>query len=356
MTLRQILKRLSPFWLLNVPGWIVASSIIYLMFRATAERPDIVLNYVLLNYPLGLLLTSGLRFLYQRLYLKSNSFAFLAIMATVWSSLGAALWLGVGEGIIRLLNLIPDMPEASLSQFLIRVIFERGFILFIWSALYFGIKFWRDLQEQKMRLMQQSMLTHQAQLQMLRYQLNPHFLFNALNSIRALIAEDASRAERMVTELSEFLRYTLLNKNLQDVKFSDELEAIRSYFVIEKIRFEDRLEIDFEIEPQTQSFQIPGFLIHPLVENAIKYGMQTSPIPLRIKIKSCVKDSQFRIEVVNTGKWLPENESHENGTGMGLKNVRERLRQRYGPDQRLEIWHEDSSVHARVEILPHVED
>jgi len=356
MILRQILKRISPFWLLNITAWIAAGSIIYFVFRAIAERPDTILKYVLLNYPLGLLLTSGLRYLYRRLYLKSTSFAFLAIMAIVFSTLGAALWLGIGEALIRGFNLIPDGPPASVAQFISQMIFERGFILFSWSALYFGVKFWRDLQEQKVKLMQQSMLTHQAQLQMLRYQLNPHFLFNALNSIRALIAEDASRAERMVTELAEFLRYTLLNKNLQDVKFSDELEAIKSYFVIEKIRFEDRLEIDFEIEPQTESFQIPGFLIHPLVENAIKYGMQTSPIPLRIKIKSCVEDSQFRIEVVNTGKWLPENESHENGTGMGLKNVRERLRQRYGPDQRLEIWQEDGNVHALVEIRPHLED
>ena len=212
-------------------------------------------------------------------------------------------------------------------------VLDYSFTLAGWSALYFGIKYWRQWQSEHERTLQAEALANHAQLDMLRYQLNPHFLFNALNSIRASIDEDSQRAKRMVTEFSEFLRYSLLNDNSTLVDLRQEIEAIRSYLAIEKIRFEDKLEVTFEIEPAAAECQVPGFLIHPLVENAVKHGMTNNPEPLRILIAAKVRDGRLVVEVANTGR-LDTRTPQTNGAGtrIGLRNVRERLAKLY-PDQ-----------------------
>ncbi len=127
---------------------------------------------------------------------------------------------------------------------------------------------------------------------MLRYQLHPHFLFNALNSLRALIGEDADKARNMVTALSGFLRYSLLPTDAQEVALREELTSIRRYLEIEQIRFEDRLLVSFEVEPAAEGCRIPGFLLHPLVENAVKYGAQSGASPLRVRIAASAAESQ----------------------------------------------------------------
>jgi two-component system LytT family sensor kinase len=121
-----------------------------------------------------------------------------------------------------------------------------------WSALYLGIKFWQEWVDEKARAEKAQVLAQTAQLQMLRYRLNPHFLFNALNSIRALVSEDKTSAKSMITELSEFLRYSLVSKNYKDVPFKDEIDSVRHFFNIQKMRYEDNLDVSLDIDPATE--------------------------------------------------------------------------------------------------------
>jgi LytS/YehU family sensor histidine kinase len=188
-------------------------------------------------------------------------------------------------------------------------------------------------------------LAQQAQLEMLRYQLNPHFLFNALNSIRASIDEDKARAKQMVTEFSEFLRYSLTSSDKANIPLGEELAAIRNYLAIEQIRFEDRLEVQFEIEAKAEDVRIPGFLIHPLVENAIKHGMN-GDAPLRLRIAARVNNGALHVEVANSGHW----HKHGNGTGIGLRNVEQRLQQLFPDRSRFAIAEADGWVRATIEI------
>ena len=160
-----------------------------------------------------------------------------------------------------------------------------GITLLAWSALYLAFTYRARLDAETERALRADALASQARLEMLRYQVNPHFLFNALNSIRALIEEDRDKARLMVTELSEFFRYSLLHARSGEIPLEAELEAIRSYLAIQKIRFEERLEVTWEVSAGgAPPARLPGFLVHPLVENAVKHGMETSPMPLRIGI------------------------------------------------------------------------
>jgi two-component system, LytTR family, sensor kinase len=216
---------------------------------------------------------------------------------------------------------------------------------------YFGIKFWKDWNAEHDRAEKASLLAQSAQLQMLRYQLNPHFLFNSLNSIRAMVEEDKQTTRDMLTELAEFLRYSLVSKNYSDVPLREELNAIRHYFAIEKHRFEEDLELIYDIDPDAEEFPVLSFLIHPLVENAVKHGMRTSPMPLKIKIEAKLNMGNLTVTISNTGKWSPHSDSmNTNGTGTGLTNIQARLEQAFPGRYRFEIGPKNDGVTAVIEI------
>jgi len=182
---------------------------------------------------------------------------------------------------------------------------------------------------------------------MLRYQLNPHFLFNSLNSARALIDEDPRAAREMITELSEFLRYSLVDKDIAFRPLRDELRALQHYLSIEKKRFEEKLLIRYEVDPATEERRILGFLIHPLIENAIKYGMKTSETPLKLLIRANLDQGYLMIRICNSGRWI-EMDEHDgttgNGTGTGLVNVQKRLENAYPNNHIFRIEKQENQV------------
>jgi two-component system LytT family sensor kinase len=223
----------------------------------------------------------------------------------------------------------------------------------VWGSLYFGIKFWRDWIIERERAEKAEEEIQQTQLQTLRYQLNPHFLFNALNSLRALIDEDSQQARKMLTELSEFLRYSLVSRNRSDVLLRDEVQAVRHYLSIEKQRYEEKLTVAFDVQPETEEYPMLSFLIHPLVENAVKYGMQTSPMPLRIWIDTRLHGGSLRIAVRNTGRWLPRPPNSHTAparTESGLENVRARLDHAFPQQYALETFERDGCVNVVLDI------
>jgi two-component system LytT family sensor kinase len=224
-------------------------------------------------------------------------------------------------------------------------------VFFGWSILYFGIKYWYQWNFEKDRAEKANLLAQSAQLQMLRYQLNPHFLFNSLNSIRALINEDQKTSREMISELSEFLRYSLVTKNYSEVPLSHELEAMQHYFSIEKKRFEEKLEVNFDINREAEKYPVLSFILHPLVENAVKYGMMTTVMPLRIRITANVIDGSLFLKVSNTGKWIsPGDGNNESSTGTGLRNISTRLENAYPGKHKLDIGQIGDSVVATIEL------
>lgn len=228
------------------------------------------------------------------------------------------------------------------------VAFSKFFIFLGLSIFFFLIVHWQALQAQKEKTLTAVALANEAQLQMLRYQLNPHFLFNALNSIRTLVYEAPQKAEKMITDLSDLLRYTLSNENDHIVTLADEMEVIRNYLQIQKIRFEEQLIVDLNVAPEAMTFKVPCFLIHPLVENAIKYGLQSSPPPLRIAIDASIVADTLSASVCNTGTLYPDN--GQNGCGTGLKNIRKRLDHFFPQRNSFELFEAGGRVHAMLQI------
>lgn len=227
--------------------------------------------------------------------------------------------------------------DIYLKNLNILMFLRKEYVMFIvislWTALYFGIKYWIEWQEEKQRSEDALNMVQKAQLQMLRYQLNPHFLFNSLNSIKALVNEDQAAAKQMITELSDFLRYSLKDKDVAFRPLKEELDALRLYLSIEKKRFEEKLHISYDITEATYDKQVLSFLLHPLIENAIKYGMKSSELPLDIRISAYVADPYLIIEIYNSGRWFEYGEATGiHGTGTGLENVKKRLENAYASD------------------------
>ena len=205
-------------------------------------------------------------------------------------------------------------------------------LLAAWAALYYGINYFLLLEGE---IKQREKLEGQAstaQLAMLRYQLNPHFLFNTLNSISTLVLlKQTERANAMLARLSSFLRYTLANEPTAKVTLAQEVETLKLYLEIEKMRFEDRLRPHFKIESETIGARLPSLLLQPLIENAIKYAVTPSENGADIWLTAHREGQAVRIEVADNGTGEGSDLSASPSTGVGLANIRDRLTQAYGP-------------------------
>jgi len=313
------------FWYYQVTGCILYSALqlgMNIGWKSFQWRPVMSLS---IQFVVLFFLLLGLRLHYRRLPFQTMPLVPLIRRIVIASSLTTVIWLCLWAGIeysiftSKFIMYISE-PVRIASHFSFTIPVFLG-----WSALYFGIKAWRDWLNEQDNTRNAVEAAQRAQLQMLRYQLNPHFLFNALNSVRALVDEDTRSAKTMITELSEFLRYSLTSRNKPIVPLKDELDAIRLYLSIEQQRYEDKLEVTFDIDRQTEDVPVPSFLIHPIVEHALRSGMQTSTMPLRLNIQSCLIDGRLKITIMHTGYNIPSN-----GNGMhesGMEQVETRLKE-----------------------------
>jgi two-component system, LytTR family, sensor kinase len=210
-------------------------------------------------------------------------------------------------------------------------------LLAAWTALYYGINYFLLLEDQirlRERLEGQA---SSAQLAMLRYQLNPHFLFNTLNSISTLVLlKQTERANAMLARLSSFLRYTLANEPTAKVTLAQEVETLKLYLEIEKMRFEDRLRPHFKIESETIGARLPSLLLQPLIENAIKYAVTPAENGADIWVTATREGQAVRIEVADNGDGSGGGIAASPSTGVGLANIRDRLSQAYGGAHRFD--------------------
>ena len=203
-------------------------------------------------------------------------------------------------------------------------------LLAAWSALYYGINYYLLLEEEIDQRAALESAASSAQLAMLRYQLNPHFLFNTLNSISTLVLlKQTDRANAMLSRLSSFLRYTLVNEPTAKVTLAQEVETLKLYLEIEKMRFEDRLRPHFKIEPAAADAKLPSLLLQPLIENAIKYAVTPAEDGADIWLTAEREGQAIRIAVVDSGPGLGSM-SDAQSTGVGLANIQDRLLQAYG--------------------------
>src|SRR5436190_1104293 len=205
-------------------------------------------------------------------------------------------------------------------------------LLAAWSSLYYGINYYLLLEEEINQRSKLESAASSATLAMLRYQLNPHFLFNTLNSISTLVLlKQTERANAMLARLSSFLRYTLVNEPTAQVTLAQEVETLKLYLEIEKMRFEDRLRPHFKIDGDTIGVRLPSLLLQPLIENAIKYAVTSSEHGADIWVNARREGRAVRIEVADSGPGPDGAPVDTQSTGVGLTNIQDRLAQAYGP-------------------------
>ncbi|KPF92504.1 histidine kinase [Novosphingobium sp. AAP83] len=235
--------------------------------------------------------------------------------------------------------------DASFAQLFIGVFYLDLTLLISWTGLYYAINFFLQVEEQNDQLMRLEAQATSAQLAMLRYQLNPHFLFNTLNSISTLVLlKQTEPANAMLSRLSSFLRYTLVNEPTARVTVAQEIETLKLYLDIELMRFEERLRTEFRIDDAVSNALMPSLLLQPLVENAIKYAVSPLEYGAEITVEAQLVGSMLRVTVSDTGPGLQPGTdpstvfgASTDSTGIGLANIRDRLGQAYGENQRFDI-------------------
>jgi LytS/YehU family sensor histidine kinase len=348
----QIKNRNSLFWIFNISGWFLFFGLdVALNFSSYAELSSVLNLFALFLF--AVLLSSVMRIIYRK-RMPDNFKIRRIILLIVVVSLGASFLRLIFSLLVESYfcttsdftnNLKENIAIISTNARIFKRTFQMAYPLLIWSLMYVALKMWFELIIEKERREKAFLLAQQAELKMLRYQLNPHFLFNSLNSIQALIFENQQMADKMLTELSEFLRYTLSHVNKTYVPFKDELDAVQRYLTIEKIRYEEKLEYSVQFSEEAGRYQVLRFLIQPLIENAVKHGIKTSAIPLKINIKGTVTHNTLHIEISNTGRLLQtENE------GTGIPNLKERLENAYENRHSFKMFESDGSVSVQLAI------
>jgi len=212
-------------------------------------------------------------------------------------------------------------------------------VLTYWVLVIAGhaVDYSRRYRHRELRASQLEATLAQVQLQVLRMQLQPHFLFNTLNAVTTLMHRDVDAAERMLVRLSDLLRLTIDKIGVQDVSLREEVEFLESYLEIEETRFPDRLTVELEIPAEILDARVPHLILQPLVENSIRHGIEKRSTPGRVEVRAARKNGVLELQVTDEGPGLPEHWDAESNGGLGLANVRERLQRLYGDDHHLTL-------------------
>ena len=335
------------FWILQSIGWSG-----YFFLRTLSGIAN-NLGWMLLVHTL-LLTATG----YSLTLLLASLFRRLIQMKPVWTLVLSLAAVVIAAGVFSVIEtwsvatfLKPQFKPEGVAY--LGALLLNFALLAAWTSLYYGINYFLLLEEQIDQRERLESAASTAQLAMLRYQLNPHFLFNTLNSISTLVLlKQTERANAMLARLSSFLRYTLVNEPTAKVTLAQEVETLKLYLEIEKMRFEDRLRPHFRIESETIGARLPSLLLQPLIENAIKYAVTPSEDGADIWL-TAVRDGQaVRIEVADNGNTDGHDIAASPSTGVGLANIRDRLSQAYGAGHRFDTRKNDKGGFSVIVEIP----
>jgi signal transduction histidine kinase len=305
-------------------------------------RPTLALTELFLTVLAECLIWAGMTL---GIFWLANRFPFG--QGSNWRSLGVHIAACLGCGLVAAaLSALAaevirkEIPRPTLSFNVLMLFFAAKLNnnIFFYAAILavaHVLRYYRQLRARELLSSQLEAKLAQTQLQILKMQLDPHFLFNTLNAISALIHQDVELADRMIARLGDLLRSTLENANRQEVPFKQELDFIQPYLEIEKARLGARLSVDLDIDPAVMDAKVPNLLLQPLVENAIRHGIAVVPGPGRIKIHAARDNGSLRVTIADSGPGLKA--APDAAKGIGLANTRARLEKLYGARQRLDL-------------------
>jgi two-component system LytT family sensor kinase len=227
-------------------------------------------------------------------------------------------------------------------------LFAWGMLFFIWNLIYFAYIFFQRYRTEEIKNLKLEAAKNEYELRRLRDQMNPHFIFNAMNTIRALIVEDPVKAKNAVTQLSNVLRSSLQTGKQDLIPLEKELQIVRDYLEIEKARYEERLNVEMNIDPKSMSVQIPPLILQTIVENCIKHGISKLPKGGTIRLDVAREEDHVDINIFNDGQFDPDNKSD---SSLGMENTRNRLDLSFGKSAWLTIGNQDET---RVKTQIHI--
>ncbi len=336
------------FWILHTAGWIGFATIYYIGSFIHDVRP-IFFFIVLLNAHAGWFLTAPLRYIFQ--WARKQSIVKMVTAIFVSTYFVAIIWTVVKN--VTFWQIYKHGFEPEMYFLYLKGTINSFIMVGCWSGLYFGIKNFQMLQKEKQNALKASTMAHQAHLKMLRYQLNPHFLFNTLNAISTLVLMNENKtAEKMVTRLSEFLRFSLDNDPIKKVPLGQEIKALSLYLEIEKVRFDDRLTVNIDIAESCNKALLPSLLLQPIIENSIKHAISKLPKGGEIEISAAVFGRDLLLEVSDNGPGADiKNGQLERENGVGLANIKDRLQSLYHKNFAFTIEHnKPQGVRVRLRI------
>jgi two-component system, LytTR family, sensor kinase len=352
---RALPRPLPSFWALHTGGWLA-----YGVAMSLSRIGIFTLSFMVVVKGIlmvtGFLLSLGLRYAYRPLIRRGTPLIRLVVIAVVASYLVSMVWTAIDNllavPVYTAFNVRPPVFRNLVQVFGGTV--YNAFTMLAWSVLYIGIRYYAALQTERERSLQAEAAAHQAQLEALRYQINPHFLFNALNAVSTLVTERRNdEAARMLSRVSDFLRLTLTTPVRDEVALADEVDYVRQYLEIERVRFGNRLRTEIDVATDAWEAAVPAFVLQPLIENAVRHAIAPREAGGTIVIEAERAGEMLRIAIVDDGPGVRE---ESNGAGnssgrIGLANTRDRLRALYGERGRLELTNGNGvGTRATVEI------
>src|ERR1700723_1205693 len=341
---RENVLNLQSFWQIQIIGWccfylyeLLESIYAFLTKRLYIKEETVPIA-------LMFLVSCALRPYCRWLLRPSQSWIAFEVKAAVAASV-TSVPVACGAGLI--LQIFYVVPWHAL----VTVWAWSAFVLFFWCSFYFSIKQWQRSSEEKERLLRVESEVREARLLALRYQLNPHFLFNSLNAVSTLVLDgNAPAATRMLAQIGDLLRTSLDSEVTAEVTLSQELAFTEGYLAIEQTRLGERLRVDIAVPFETRDALVPNMLLQPLVENAVRYGVAPWIEGGWIAIKSALDADRLRIVVGNSGR-RGEGEQKKNGNGIGLGNTAERLKTLYGANFEFSLgWPEAGGCEVVLEL------
>jgi two-component system, LytTR family, sensor kinase len=337
-------NRTALFWVLHTGAWvawIISQLLGALVYEKMAGYPKVIVVGAIS----GFLMSFGLRYVCRWLWRQSPA---VMIGGAVISCYVLALCWRVLINLAYRQFVEPDWQMKTLFEIFGGAV-TSTYIFLSWALAYFGIKYYESLLQEREKTLRAIALAQEAQLKMLRYQLNPHFLFNTLNAISTLILDNENRtANQTVMRLSEFLRYTLDQDPMKKVTLRQEIEAMNLYLTTEKLRFGERLKLEFAVEERALEAMVPSLLLQPLIENAVKYAVSPSERGGTIRVEGRARGNMLELAVTDDGPGLNGSHAPVVGRGVGLRNTRERLGVLYEEKHRFATM--DNKPGLRIEL------
>lgn len=331
----------------NYMVWLLTLLPDYVMKIIDLEKNKELVNYLLLEsftwFFVGIILTAGIQIGLEK-FTKNKSVKDKVVYLIPFMIIASVLFNFIFWPIVDALFEYFMHKVSYHGKFATRIFNWLNWI--IWFVCYTAFNLYHEVKETKLKNAELDATLKESQLNTLKGQINPHFMFNSLNNIRGLMLEDVNKARNMLTSLSETLRYSLTQNNIDAIALEDELEMVEKYVDISKIQFENRLQFELAVDESSLSIQIPPMLIQMLVENAIKHGISNIKHGGKISVIAKVVNNLLLIKVVNSGNL----QSNKRGTQVGIQNIKKRLDLLYDKKATFSLLQEEKNVVATIQI------